>query len=407
MRVVVTSEARFQRTPDGAVWTPDGPDHGFWTRYLSAFDEVRVAARTEQTDRVGELARRVDGPGVQVWPVPYYVGPRQYLAARRAVAEAVGRAADDGDAVILRVPSAIGSLLAARRGRRGLPYALEVVADPYDVFAPGTLDHPLRPLLRRRFAGRLRRQCATAVAVSYVTESYLQSRYPAAPGAPTTAASSIELPGSAFVPRPRTVTGPAAAQWTLVTVGTMDQLYKGVDTLIEAVARLAAGGLPVRLTHIGTGRFQPHLEALARRHGVADRVTFHGWCPPGEPLHRQLDAADLFVMPSRTEGLPRALVEAMARALPALGTRVGGIPELLAPSDLVRPGDPVALATAVADLLADAARMTAASARNLARAREFATTELTPRRTAFYQEVRRTMAQHGSRRDRAEPTLTG
>ncbi|MFG1951498.1 glycosyltransferase [Micromonospora sp. NPDC048830] len=388
MRVVVTSEARFRRTPDGAVWTPDGPDHGFWTRYLAVFDEVRVVARVQDTERAGETARRVDGDRVGVWPLPYYVGPRQYLAARRAVAAAVGEAADARDAVILRVPSAIGTLLAAGRDRRRLPYGLEVVADPYDVFAPGAVGHPLRPLLRRRFAARLRDECAAAVAVSYVTRGHLQSRYPARPGVPTTAASSIDLPPTAFVPQPRRGAVPVGAEPTLVTVGTMDQLYKGVDVLIEAVARLAAAGRPVRLAHVGTGRYQPRLADLARRAGVADRVTFLGWCPPGEPLHRRLDAADLFVMPSRTEGLPRALIEAMARALPALGTRVGGIPELLSAQDLVPPGDPGALADAVAAMLGAPERMTAASARNLARARAYSRDVLQPRREAFYRSVR-------------------
>ncbi|MEU8022938.1 glycosyltransferase family 4 protein [Micromonospora haikouensis] len=405
--MVVTSEARFQRTPDGAIWTPDGPDYCFWSRYLSVFEQVRVVARTMDTARVKETARRVDGVGVEVWPVPHYVGPWQFLAVRRAVAEIVRGAADDDDGVILRVPSAIGSMLATRRDRRGLPYALEVVADPYDIFSPGALKHPLRPLLRRRFTRRLRRECATAVAVSYVTQAHLQARYPASPAVPTVAASSIDLQATAFVPQPRAVTGPANGEWNLITVATMDQLYKGIDTLVKAMTRLATMGCPVRLTHIGAGRFQSHLDELARRSGVANRVTFHGWCPPGRLLHQQLDAGDLFIMPSRTEGLPRALVEAMARALPALGTRVGGIPELLAPEDLVQPGDPLALAVAIADMLADPARMTAASARNLARARGFSTTELTPRRTAFYREVRRAVTQQESRCYQRDRTLSG
>jgi phosphatidylinositol alpha-1,6-mannosyltransferase len=390
MRVVVTSEARFSRTPDGAVWTVDGPDHGFWTRYLSAFDRVRLVARVRDVDQVDDGARRVDGDGVVVWPIAHYIGPRQYLSVRRAIGAAVRSAAAGEDAVILRVPSAIGTLLADERDRRYLPYGLEVVADPYDVFAPGVIRHPLRPMLRRRFAARLRRECGSAVAASYVTESYLQSRYPAKPGVPTMAASSIDLPPTAFVTRART--GRPGAEPTLVAVGTMDQLYKGIDTLIEAVARLASGGVGVRLAHIGTGRFQPHLERLAARRGVGDRVRFLGWCPPGEPLARQLDAADLFVMPSRTEGLPRALIEAMARAVPAVATRVGGIPELLPPEDLVPPDDPAALAEAIGRMLADPERLAAASARNLAQAQKYSRDALVPRREAFYRAVRQATA---------------
>jgi phosphatidylinositol alpha-1,6-mannosyltransferase len=78
----------------------------------------------------------------------------------------------------------------------------------------------------------------------------------------------------------------------------------------------------------------------------------------------------------------------MARALPCLGSTVGGIPELLAAEDLVRPDEPQTLATAICDVLADPDRMRDMAVRNLDRARDFATDALRPRREAFYAELR-------------------
>jgi glycosyltransferase involved in cell wall biosynthesis len=384
--VVVTSEYRFDRTPEGAVWTVDGPAYPFWTRYLSAFDEVRVVARVRECATPARRARRVDGDRVGVWPLPYYRGPAQYLLRRRAVGRAVRAATGPADAAILRVPSPIGTLLAQARARQGRPYALEVIGDPYDVLAPGTVEHPLRPLMRTLSTRHLRRQCRRAAAVSYVTEHALQARYPAGPAAVTGAYSGVDLPAEAFVPAGRRVVRvpPCPA---LVCVGTLEQLYKGVDVLLRAVSHLVARGTPVRLTHVGDGRYRPHVEALAARLGVADRVTFVGAVPAGEAVRRHLDRADLFVLPSRTEGLPRALIEAMARALPAVATAVGGIPELLPPADLVPAGDAAALARVVAAVLGDPARMTVSSARNLRRAHDYATTSLAGRRDAFYRAV--------------------
>jgi phosphatidyl-myo-inositol dimannoside synthase len=387
MRVVVTAEARFSRTPDGAVWTTDGTGHHFWTRYLSTFEQVRAVARVMDRPEPEDDAIRVDGSQVEVWPLPYYVGPRQYVRARRAIAEAVRGAASDTDAVILRVPSQIGTLLAGSRDRQRLPYGLEVVGDPYDVFAPGVVRHPLRPLLRRRFVITLRRQCASAHAVSYVTQRRLQARYPARHGAFTTVYSSVDLPPAAYVPRPRRLSRLPAAP-TLVSVGSLAQLYKGIDTLIEALARLVAGGSRVRLLHLGEGRFRPHLQQLATRLGVADRVEFLGAVPSGAPVRHHLDTAHLFVLPSRAEGLPRALIEAMARGLPAIGSRAGGVPELLSAEDLVEPDDPIGLAAAIGQMLADPVRMTEASARNLVRARQYSAEVLSDRRTTFYERIR-------------------
>jgi hypothetical protein len=196
LRVVVTSEYRFSRTPDGAVWTQDGPDHGFWTRYLAAFDEVRLVARIQDVASVAPDARRVDGPQITPWAVPYYLGPSQYLRRRAAIGRAVSGAASASDAVILRVPSPIGAILATARHRQRRPYALEVIGDPYDVLAPGVVRHGLRPLLRTWSTAALRQQCRRATAVAYVTERSLQARYPARPGARTTVYSSVDLPAS-------------------------------------------------------------------------------------------------------------------------------------------------------------------------------------------------------------------
>jgi phosphatidylinositol alpha-1,6-mannosyltransferase len=387
VKVTVTTESRLIRTPDGRVWTRFVPDYSILQRYLSVFDGVRVVARVLDQPGAPEGVSRVDGDGVEVSPVPHYIGPFQYLRRRMAISNALAVVADSPDAVILRVPSAIGSLVAAARHRLGLPYALEVIGDPYDVFAPGVDPHPLRPLLRYRFVTMLRRQCRGAVAVAYETEQSLQARYPAAPTAAAVAVSSVDLPSAAFAAGPRTP-AVSTAPPTLISVGTLDRLYKGIDTLIEAVGRLALEEFSVRLVHIGIGRHQRQLERLVEQWGVGDRVAFAGWLPTADDLRQRLDAADLFVMPSRTEGLPRALIEAMARGLPAIGSNVGGIPELLPPQDLVEPDDPVQLAEALHRMLTDHERMATASLRNLNRSRDFSAESLSPHRENFYRAVR-------------------
>jgi glycosyltransferase involved in cell wall biosynthesis len=117
-------------------------------------------------------------------------------------------------------------------------------------------------------------------------------------------------------------------------------------------------------------------------------VRFLGWLPGGPAVRSELDAADLFALPSRQEGLPRAMVEAMARALPCVGSTVGGIPELLLAEDLVPPGDARALARKIREMLTTPGRMTRMSARNLEKARVYREEALAGRRRAFYRHVR-------------------
>ncbi|MFY1631821.1 glycosyltransferase [Solwaraspora sp. WMMB335] len=384
--VAVSTESRLQRTPDGAVWARVGPAHSFWTRYLSAFERVRLLARVTDVTTAPADGSRVDGLGVEVWPLPYYVGPGGYLLRRRSLRRSLQAAVRGVEAVILRVPSPIAATLVPilRRQHRG--YVVEVVGDPYDVFAPGVVDHPLRPLVRRWAVRRLRDQCRHATGAAYVTETHLQARYPPGPHTVSAWYSSIDLRAGAFVGEPRPAP-PAGAPVTLVCVGALEQMYKGVDVLLLAMRRLIDDGIALRLVHVGDGRFRPGLQRLAAAHGLAGQVTFTGNLPASE-VRAQLDGADLFVLPSRTEGLSRALVEAMARALPAIATSVGGLPELLDPDCLVRAGDPTALATAIRGLLDDPARMARASARNLARASDYRAEVLAPRRAAFYRTIR-------------------
>ncbi|MFV2020851.1 glycosyltransferase [Micromonospora sp. LOL_023] len=384
--IAVSTEARLRRTPDGAVWTVAGPAHSFWTRYLSAFERVRLLARVMDVPEPPAKASRVDGSGVEIWPLPYYVGPGQYLLRRRVLCRSLRDALDDVAAVILRVPSPIATLVVPilRRQRRG--YAVEVVGDPQDVFARAVVRHPMRPLLRHWAVRALREQCRFATGAAYVTETHLQNRYPPGLHTVATSYSSIDLRPAAFVTEARTPPPPGAPV-TLISVGSLEQMYKGIDVLLLAMCELNRSGVLVNLVHLGDGRFRPRLERLAARHDLTNRVMFTGDLPAVE-VRRWLDRAHLFVLPSRTEGLSRALIEAMARGLPAVGTLVGGTPELLDPDCLTAAGDPAALAEAIGRLLADQQRMAEVAARNLARAHEYRTEVLAPRRANFYRTIR-------------------
>jgi glycosyltransferase involved in cell wall biosynthesis len=215
-----------------------------------------------------------------------------------------------------------------------------------------------------------------ASAALYVTDFTLQRRYPPRPGVPVTSVSTVRLEDSAFATRSRPWRpGPAR----LVTVGSQEVPYKGHDVLLRAARLLRSRGVPVTAVIVGDGRLHRDLIDLAAQLGISDCVTFTGAIHDRALLQAQLDEASLFVLPSRTEGLPRALLEAMARALPAVASDVGGIPELLEPDCLVPVEDAAALADAVAALTGDPVRWQRQSQRNLDVARGYHVTRLEAR----------------------------
>ena len=142
----------------------------------------------------------------------------------------------------------------------------------------------------------------------------------------------------------------------LVAVGNLYPV-KGHAVLLRALGELYRSGslasVPWRLAIAGRGEEEEKLRALAANEGIAERVTLLGFRGDVPDI---LAAADVFVMPSLSEGLPLALVEAMAAGLPVVVSEVGGVPEVAVAGQeaiLVPPGDPARLAEGLAELLLD------------------------------------------------------
>ncbi len=382
-KVLITLAGRLVRGPDGHVYAPT-PTLAlpFWTRYRSVFDEVGVTCRVMTVDSVPPSMIRADGDGVSFHDLPSFVGPWQYVSVRRKVVEILRDVLDRYDVFCLRVPCWIGTLAYRELRRRGKAFGVEVVGDPWDSLAPGAVKSLTRPFVRRSARRELRRQCQDACVASYVTREALQRSYPSGPDAFATHYSSIDLGSESFVETPRTDFSEAQR---IVFVGTLEVLYKGQDVLIQALAKCQWND--IKLTVAGDGRCAEELQSLANSLGVADRIEFTGMLASSQDVRAALDNADLFVLPSRQEGLPRAMIEAMARGLPCIGSTVGGIPELLPADDMVEAGDVLGLARKIDEYLGDAKRMVRASARNLETARQYHADILNERRREFFREL--------------------
>lgn len=155
----------------------------------------------------------------------------------------------------------------------------------------------------------------------------------------------------------------------LGTVGRVVEA-KGYEHLLAALAALREGRPRLRWLAVGDGDRRPELTARAAAAGLGDAVI---WAGRRDDVNDLLAAMDVWVMSSVREGLPVALLEAMAACRPIVATNVGGIPDAVRDGSeglLVPPADPAALAAAIALLLADPARAAglAAAARRRAQA---------------------------------------
>jgi glycosyltransferase involved in cell wall biosynthesis len=172
---------------------------------------------------------------------------------------------------------------------------------------------------------------------------------------------------------------------TIGAVGRLER-QKGHDVLLRALAELPG----TRLVLVGEGGERAGLERLAAELGVAERVRFEGWAEQPRLL---LQGFDVLALPSRFEGFPLAVVEAMLAGLPVVASDVGGVREAVLPGEtglLVPPDDAGALAAALRELLADRPRRLALGARGRSLALERYTAAAMARSfESLYEEVRR------------------
>jgi glycosyltransferase involved in cell wall biosynthesis len=170
------------------------------------------------------------------------------------------------------------------------------------------------------------RRCASIIAISRDTKHWWELS-----GAPRS--NVVVIPYGVDTERFRLVADArrqmdwSSSEKHLLYVGRLSH-EKGPDLLLEALAYIATGRSKVHLHIVGDGSERQALLRQAQQSGVAARVTFHGWVKKSElPLYYA--AADVCIVPSRTEALGRVILESMACRTTVVGARIGGIPDLV------------------------------------------------------------------------------
>jgi glycosyltransferase involved in cell wall biosynthesis len=174
----------------------------------------------------------------------------------------------------------------------------------------------------------------------------------------------------------------------VVYVGRLERV-KGVHILLEAYRRLVQRVPEAELSIVGDGRERAALEAAAADLVAAGAVRFLGWLDR-ESVSRELAAASVVVLPSLwPENFPTVALEALQHGRPLVGSRVGGIPELVGPDNgaLVEPGDPAALAGELARLLADPDLLAELGRASASRAERYGVEDFLDAILTHYQEV--------------------
>jgi glycosyltransferase involved in cell wall biosynthesis len=270
-------------------------------------------------------------PAFQFVEVPNFKSLRSILN-KNIASSIIHDAVKNHDVIIVRLPSANGVIAKLIAEKLGKPVLVEVVACVFDAL----WNYDWRGKIISYFKYlKYKTLIRDSSHVIYVTNQFLQSRYPTAGF--SIGISDVELNSqddNILVNRCAKIKR-ISPNVVLGTIASIDVPYKGQANVIKAIYNLKNQG-KVNFIYKLVGQGNPNkLQKLINRLGLNDQIQIIGAIPHKE-VFDFLDSIDIYIQPSKVEGMPRAVIEAMSRACPILASNIGGHPELLQSNSLYK-----------------------------------------------------------------------
>jgi glycosyltransferase involved in cell wall biosynthesis len=327
MKALFCYDGPIQRNEVGQHYSPVINNIVF-NRYLGHADFLKVAIRVSDFNnpRDARKSKLIDETNVEIIPIPNLSSANGIIFSKAKATHILAEQMRSVDFSIIRLPSFIGQAAVNIARKLHKPYLVEIVGCPWDsLWNYGLKGKFVAPWLTLS----MKRQVKDAPYAIYVTNSFLQSRYPT--NGVSINCSDVEINAIddwVFQSRIDKIRK-NSAKLILGTTAAVNVPYKGQQYVIEALGRMKKEGDTKYVYQMVGDGDRSRLEQVIRENDVMDQVEFLG-VKTHEKVFEWLDSIDIYVQPSRQEGLPRALIEAMSRGLPAVGAATGGIPELIA-----------------------------------------------------------------------------
>lgn len=372
---------------NGEYFFKDKEWYNFYQRYLRIFDEIRIVNRVEIEMVLQKKRIRIDDPRIEVINIPNFSGPIEYAKEYFKIGKSIKNITDGCDAAIIRLPSTIGQRVGNLVIKAGIPYAVEVVYDAEDGWK--SEKNLIHKLLWMCIDNKMRKTCYNANGVSCVTEKYLQRHYfSKKKNSFVSNYSSLSLDKSFYLhPKDH----PGSKTFIIVNVANQVQFNgrKGFNEIIKSIKILKDRGIFINAKFVGQSFHGgiDRLKEFSKNLGVEDQIEYMGYLTRPE-LDDFLSHADIFVMPTKAEGLPRVIIEAMAKGLPAITSPVSGNPELVSNHFLVNYDDVYTLADRIEELIKDKKLYELTSKENFMNSLKYEASVLQKRRDDFYAKLK-------------------
>lgn len=357
--------------------------YSVWERYLYSFDNITVASRVVERKLTIEERSKYNlssGPNVEFLHLPNINSLKQKLKYNFKVNKKLELLLEKNDALIARLPSQLGIISVGIAKKKNKPFAIELVGCPEE--ALGNLKNWKAKLFKPYMVYKTKKAVSQSEFVLYVTQNHLQKKYPTI--GKSVACSNVVLNNQIIYKK---IYDKTIAANNIIKIGLTGFLseYKGIDTAFKICKELDSNKIKYKLEILGGGERLPWIK-LAESLGLDISNLEILTLPSGKPVLKWLENIDIYMQPSRTEGLPRGLIEAMSVGRPAIGSNAGGIPELLAKEDIFDKEDYKGMARRVVEIINNQELKNSMSKRNLATAKEYSSEVLDTKRKEFWRK---------------------
>ena len=307
-------------------------DNKFFAPYKDSFGDIKVVGRFIESSKVEGISR-VD---INFTSLPNLSTLSSFFGLRQKVEQILTDIIKNYDLIIARLPSevALTSIKIAKNLNK--PILVEVAGDGYEILKNyGNLKaYIYAPIMKKR----IYRAIQSADFIVYVTKSYLQSRYPPPKYALIESISNVRLSVASDEIIEKREKRFDSSSVVFGVIANIDMRFKGIDILIEAFG-LYHQKFPKSILKIAGSGDSSRYNKQLKRLNIVDSVIFEGVIYNEAKKWQWIDKIDVYIQPSLSEGLPRALIEAMGRGCICIASDVGGISELLEREFLFQAGD--------------------------------------------------------------------
>lgn len=351
-------------------------------RYLNLGDSVTFCMRSQKIRSEDKSKYSLIKPDqFRFVSFPNFKTIRSYFFRKPVAKQIIYNEVRNHDILVARMPSASGTMAIRAAQKYNVPYLAEYVACTFDAY----WNYNWKGKLIAHYKMWEQKKVIKNVPyVIYVTNQFLQHRYPNL--GENIGCSDVELPKyqpKDLIDRVKKIKNRGANEpIKLATVAALDVPYKGQDDVIKAINLLKKQGKHFHYYLVGQGN-PDYLMKLTKMLGLNEEIKFIG-ALPHERVFELLEEIDVYIQPSKQEGLPRAMIEAMSKACPALGARTAGIPELVSDDCIFTPGDVSEIIEQLSAINCN--WMIAQAERNFKEAEKYQHHLLEEKRLSFYRE---------------------